>query len=729
MSGKINLHIKSFLNAYSQVFFSDNRIFAFIVILVTFVDFYTGLAGLTAVAATSIAANLIGYDKNTISRGIYGFNSLLVGLGLGIYYEPSLFLFLIIAISALLTLLFSVIMQGVIGKYALPFLSVPFLLGIWTVSLASRDFEALGISERGIYTLNELYILGGDAFIRLYDWWNGINFPVSLRTYFLSLGAILFQYNMLAGILLCAGLLFFSRIAFTLSFIGFYTAYLFYEVIGADLTEINYTYIGFNYVLTSIAAGGFFIIPSRRSYFWVVLLIPMVALLTISLSSVFFLFKLPIYSLPFNIMVLMYLYALKFRTSASPSLQEVLIQQNSPEKNLYSFHNDKIRFRHGHKLPVKLPFYGKWNVSQALDGEHTHKGAWQYAWDFNIRDSSNREYKGSGDIPENYHCYGKSVIAPADGYVESVDDEIPDNKIGDVNILQNWGNTIVIKHADHLYSSLSHLKPGTLRVKPGDRVKQGEVIASCGNSGRSPYPHLHMQFQSTPQIGSATLKYPISYYIEHPEKGGFEFRNFDFPLKDQAVSNIETSQLIKHAFHLVPGKRLTFNVTRDGRKYKAEWEVDADPYNNTYLLCRKTGSMAYFENDGYLLYFNHFKGNRKSLLYYFFLASFKVQTGFYQDLIIRDQYPVNLLFSHPVRYVQDFVAPFHIFLKADYEIRYAFSDNDFSPEKILLESSAINKLGGEILRKIDFAIHIGRQGIQVFTVRSGKLTIKSECTD
>ena len=105
-----------------------------------------------------------------------------------------------------------------------------------------------------------------------------------MRIYFISLGAILFQYNLLSGIILSVGLLLFSRISFSLSLIGFYTAFLFYEVIGANISELSYSYIGFNYILTSIAVGGFFIIPSRRSYLWVILLIPIVAMITITLS-------------------------------------------------------------------------------------------------------------------------------------------------------------------------------------------------------------------------------------------------------------------------------------------------------------------------------------------------------------------------------------------------------------------------------------------------------------
>ena len=39
--------------------------------------------------------------------------------------------------------------------------------------------------------------------------------------------------------------------------------------------------------------------------------------------------------------------------------------------------------------------------------------------------------------------------------------------------------------------------PGSATVKVGDKVKQGDVIAKCGNSGYTGEPHLHFQLQSS----------------------------------------------------------------------------------------------------------------------------------------------------------------------------------------------------------------------------------------
>ncbi len=728
ISDDIKLFLKAIPNSYGQVFFSDHRIFAVILMIVTLFDLYAGLLGFLSVVTTNLVGFLLGFDKKTISKGVFGFNSLLVGLGLGIYFEPSFHLVVVIIMGAILTLLIAVSLQGVIGKYALPYLSIPFLISIWVLTLATKEFAALGISERGIYTFNDLYTLGGDPLIRIYEWWNELRLPRSLRIYFISLGAILFQYNLLSGIILSLGLLFYSRISFVLSFIGFYTAFIFYETIGASISELSYSYIGFNYILTSIAVGGFFLIPSKRSYLWVVLLIPIVAMVTISLARVFAVFNLPIYSLPFNLVVLLFLYALKFRMKPSVFLSEVLIQHNSPEKNLYAFHNDVVRFRQYGQVPVRLPFLGTWTVSQAHDGEHTHKNEFRHAWDFVIMDTGEKQFMGSGDLLTDYYCYDKMILAPADGTVELVLDRVPDNIVGEVNLKENWGNTVIIKHDDHLYTSLSHLKEGSIKVKEGDSVREGDEIGRCGNSGRSPYPHLHFQVQETPYIGSVTKAYPISYHILHSEEK-FQLKSFDIPEMGDLVSNIEKNDLLHNAFHFIPGKRYHFDVSMNGEKRESSWEVNTDPYNNAYIRCFQTGAMAYFINDGNLMYFTHYSGDKKCLLYYFFLSAFQVQQGFYQDLHISDRYPLNLIYKQPLLGLQDLVAPFWIFLRSEFQCHYQWIDNEMSPTEIRLHSSAKNSIGRTTLRNLDCTLLVGEKGIQKLTVETKGLQLEAVCTD
>ena len=139
--------------------------------------------------------------------------------------------------------------------------------------------------------------------------------------------------------------------------------------------------------------------------------------------------------------------------------------------------------------------------------------------------------------------------------------------------------------------------------------------------------------------------------------------------------------------------------------------------------------MAYFNNDGKLMFFTHFSGNKKSLLYYFFMASFQVQQGFYQDLSITDSYPLNLIFNQPLLGLQDLVAPFWKFLRSEYRCTYLWIDSDLAPSEIRLVSSAKNSMAGKTVRTFDFTLLVNKKGIHKLTVDSKNLKLVAICTD
>ena len=126
-----------------------------------------------------------------------------------------------------------------------------------------------------------------------------------------------------------------------------------------------------------------------------------------------------------------------------------------------------------------------------------------------------------------------------------------------------------------LYSKVSHLQKGSISVKAGDNVHYGQVIGKVGNSGRSPYPHLHFQLQATPYIGSKTLKYPLFSYQED----GKDIRTFSYPLQGRKIKPVEENSLLKRAFSLMPGTKLEWNVKTPGGSFINTWEVFTTPYN------------------------------------------------------------------------------------------------------------------------------------------------------
>ncbi len=306
------------------------------------------------------------------------------------------------------------------------------------------------------------------------------------------------------------------------------------------------------------------------------------------------------------------------------------------------------------------------------------------------------------------------MIAPEEGVVEKIVNDIDDNIIGEVNLSNNWGNTIIIKHDDEVYSKLSHLKKGSIKVSEGEKVKYGQLVGECGNSGRSPYPHLHFQIQEYPYIGSVTKDYPISAYVT-TENSVYSFLSHKRPLKDEKVSNIEANELLSKAYKFTPGEILKFSVEGFKDIDSVSWEVKVNQYNETYFQCSRSKSTAYFESDDHQFYFTYFEGPKDCLLYYFFLGSYKIQEGYYQDLELKDKYPLYLVYPKAIRWLHDFVSPFFLLIKSEYTLQYAHIDDYMSPGEITLKSSLTNYFNKRIINKKEFNISLDKEGIKEFT--------------
>jgi urea transporter len=705
---------QSIINSYTQIFFAKNRAMGLLIMLVTLFDFHAGISGIVAVLTANIAAYLIGFNRQQIINGLYGFNALLVGLGFGVYFQPNVSYFIILIFISILTLIITVTIEGVLYKYGLPFLSIPFLISIWVITLSSRQITHLELSERGIYTLNEMYALGGLPMLRLYEWFNALDWALPIKIYFRSLGAIFFQYHLFAGILIAIGLIIWSRLAFLFSVTGFAGAYIFYEMVGANIGELNYSYIGFNFILTSIAIGGFFVVPSVLSLLWTIITIPILAFLITSGSTILQFLQLSVFSLPFNVVVIMLLYTFKLRENFIDRPALVYPQQFNPEKNLYAKLINQTRLAQLDKIPINLPFMGFWKVTQGIDGAYTHQKAWRFAWDFEMVDEGGKTFKDAGDRPEDYFCFNKPVLAPADGYIYEIENTIEDNEIGGFNLKNNWGNSIVMSHATGLFSQMSHLKKDSISVQKGQFVKKGESIACCGNSGRSPYPHLHFQFQNSPEIGSHTLAYPITSYFS--KNGKIEFHSLAKPVQDELVCNNQINETLDKALHFIPGQELKFNLIEDNKATKISWLSETDIYNFTYLICPQTGAKAYFMRTPGSFYFTQFEGDKSSILYHFYLGAYQIVTGVYAGLVVEDRFPLSMFPNPILRLLQDFTAPFYRFLDANYRIEYKKVKNSIDSELIQMDSEVRFSIFGKQQSHSNYNIEFKNNQLQRMTI-------------
>lgn len=70
----------------------------------------------------------------------------------------------------------------------------------------------------------------------------------------------------------------------------------------------------------------------------------------------------------------------------------------------------------------------------------------------------------------------------------------------------SWGNYVRIEHGNGYCSLYAHNVSNNVKV--GDRVKQGEVIALVGSTGRSTGPHLHFEISTSRDLSNASLLDP-----------------------------------------------------------------------------------------------------------------------------------------------------------------------------------------------------------------------------
>lgn len=722
-----NVILPATMNSYSMIFFFNNKLFATVLFFVSFFNFFAGLSGLLAVLLTVLIANSMGLDQFSLKKGIYSFNALLTGIGMGTFFDPSLVFFALLALSALLTLILSVTLGGWLGKYGLPFLSIPFIVSFWFIVLPSAQFENLGLTQRSIFWINDMYAMGGSHLLNLFQTLDTLPINKLVDIYLRSMSSIFFQSNIIAGLIITITLLICSRIFFSLSIVGFLAAYLFAQFSGSEAASITYYNIGANYMMVAFAIGGFFIIPSRYSYMWTVLLIPLTSLVLLFFYKLFGFIQLPVFSLPFAFVVILFLYFLKLRSHPT-KLILTPVQYYSPEINLYTYNNNKARLSHFLYHPIYFPFWGEWTVTQGHDGEFTHIGDWGKAFDFMILDDEEKTYKTTGIICEDYHCYNKPVLAPADGFVEEIIDNIDDNEIGKINTLNNWGNTIIIRHMTGVYTQMSHLKKNTFKVSKGNFVKRGDVLANCGNSGRSPEPHLHFQVQAAPLLGSKTIDYPFAYYFEKTEKTQ-ELRQFSKPLEGAKVSGIFENKLFRNAFDILPNTSLRFRyLNENGLEVIEKWDSYTDAYNNKYLYCKETDSVAYYVFDNLMFYFTAFYGNKKSLLYYFYLTAYKVFLGNSENQELKDAMPLSYIRNRRFNiWLHDLVAPFYNYMHVGYSAKIAVSDDPFDTNCVTLHTNINVSFFGKSQQESESSLVLTEKGITEFSYNTGKSKFHATC--
>ncbi len=142
----------------------------------------------------------------------------------------------------------------------------------------------------------------------------------------------------------------------------------------------------------------------------------------------------------------------------------------------------------------------------------------RFAIDYLQLDSAGKSSRPGADPLKNssYYAYGTELLAVADGIVVETKDSIPENIPGansravNIDMITVGGNHVALDIGGGHYALYAHVQPGSLRVKVGDHVKRGQVLALLGNTGNSTEPHVHFQIADGPTfLSSEGLPYAL----------------------------------------------------------------------------------------------------------------------------------------------------------------------------------------------------------------------------
>jgi murein DD-endopeptidase MepM/ murein hydrolase activator NlpD len=144
---------------------------------------------------------------------------------------------------------------------------------------------------------------------------------------------------------------------------------------------------------------------------------------------------------------------------------------------------------------LSLPFSGVWGVIQGFESGDTHVGYAAFALDFVPAQPAGTRAPRRGSALGRFVCYGRPVLAPADGTVVVAHGGARDWPAYTKG--RDEGNYLILEHAPGEYTEFRHLAAHSVTAHVGDRLRRGDVVGRCGNSGNATTPHLHLGFLSS----------------------------------------------------------------------------------------------------------------------------------------------------------------------------------------------------------------------------------------
>ncbi len=183
--------------------------------------------------------------------------------------------------------------------------------------------------------------------------------------------------------------------------------------------------------------------------------------------------------------------------------------------------------------------------------------------------------------------------------------------------------------------------------------------------------------------------------------------------------------MLVNGLHFIPGQIIEWQISGMKDLSSEVWEVGNDMYNNTYLFSEKQKCKAWFTNDGQVFRFTHFEGNRKTLLYAFYLGTFEVILGQYRNIEISSKIPLSAIRHGLLMVIQDFVAPFYRFISVKYRLIYS-ENKDILSNQVNLYATITTDVLKKTTGELSVQTFIGKQGIESIKIVNKRISIEAK---
>lgn len=207
-------------------------------------------------------------------------------------------------------------------------------------------------------------------------------------------------------------------------------------------------------------------------------------------------------------------------TKASISINPRIYQSKTvlslPLKGKMIVHDGHDYYAHHRRLNTEHPAAKELGLTQNF---------MRYSLDLNSTNQDFEFFSGNGANNEDWYAWGQPVYASGDGVIVAAVDLEPDNIRGGesffrpekltTNPMHFYGNYLLIDHGNGEFSMFGHLQQGSLQVKAGDKVANGQLLAKMGNSGSSNNPHLHYELRTGTDLHVEGLPAIFRHYRRH----------------------------------------------------------------------------------------------------------------------------------------------------------------------------------------------------------------------